>query len=37
MDDFAAHVDGRTEGFKGDLDNVDRAHHSGAKASRLQQ
>ena len=37
MDNFAAHVDGRAKGFKGDLDDVDRAHHSGAKAARLEQ
>ena len=37
MDDFAAHVDGRAEGFKGDLDDVDGAHHAGAKTARLEQ
>ena len=37
MDDFAAHINGRAEGFKGDLDDVDGAHHAGAKTARLEQ
>jgi hypothetical protein len=37
MHNLAAHVNGRAEGFQGDLYNIDRAHHSGAKASRLEQ
>jgi len=37
MDDFPAHVDGGAEGFQGDLDDVDRAHHSGAEAARLKE
>ena len=37
MDDLLAHVDRRAEGFQGNADNVDGPHHSGAKASRLQQ
>ena len=37
MDNLAAHVDGRAKGFQSDLDNVDRAHHAGAKAARLEQ
>ena len=37
MYDFAPHVDGGAEGFKGDFDNVDGAHHAGAKATRLEQ
>ena len=35
--DFFAHVDRCAEGFKSDADNIDGAHHSGAKAPRLQQ
>jgi hypothetical protein len=37
MHNFAAHVNGRAKGFQGDLHNIDRAHHAGAKASRLEQ
>lgn len=37
MDDLAANVDGSAEGLKGDLDDIDGAHHTGAKAARLQQ
>jgi hypothetical protein len=34
--DFAADIDGRTEGFKSNLDNVDGAHYSSAKATRFE-
>ena len=37
MHNLAANVNGRTKSFQGDLHNIDRAHHSGAKASRLEQ
>ncbi len=37
VDDLLAHVNGRAEGFQRDADNIDGAHHSGAKAPRLQQ
>ena len=37
MDDLAAHVNGRAEGFKGDFDDVDGAHHAGAKTARFEQ
>ena len=37
MDDLAANVDGRAEGFESDLDDVDRAHHAGAEAPWLEQ
>ena len=37
MDDFAAHVDGGSEGLQGDFDDVDGAHHARAKAARLEQ
>ncbi len=37
MNDLAAHIDGRAEGFKSDLDDVDRAHHAGAEAPWLEQ
>src|ERR1700679_261455 len=35
MDDFLAHIDGRTEGLGGDGNDVDGAHYSSAKAARL--
>ena len=37
MDDLAAHVNGRAEGLKGDLDDIDGAHHAGAETARLEQ
>src|SRR5580658_4273271 len=37
MHNLAAHIDGRTEGFQGDFDNVDGAHHSGAETTRFEQ
>jgi hypothetical protein len=37
MHDLPAHIDGRAKGVEGDLDNVDGAHHAGAKAARLEQ
>jgi len=37
MDDFAADIDGSAEGFKSDLNNIDRAHYASAEASRLEQ
>jgi hypothetical protein len=37
MNDFATHVDGCTKGFQRDFDNVDRAHHTCAKAPWLEQ
>ena len=37
MYDLAANIDGRTEGFKSDLHNIDRADDTGAEASRLEQ
>src|SRR5580658_5995194 len=35
--DFAANVDGCAESLESDLHNVDSAHHTGAKAARLEQ
>jgi len=37
MHNFAADIDGSAEGFEGDFDNVNRTHHAGAKATRLEQ
>ncbi len=37
MDDLAAHVDGSAEGFKSDPHDIDRAHDTGAKTTRLEQ
>ena len=37
MHNLPAHVNRRAEGFQSDLHNVDRAHHPGAKAARLEQ
>jgi hypothetical protein len=37
MHNLASYIDGRAKGFQSDLHNIDRAHHSGAEASRLQQ
>ena len=37
VNNLFAHVNWRAEGFKSDADNIDGAHDSGAKASRLQQ
>jgi hypothetical protein len=37
MDDLATDVDRGPEGFKSDLNDVDRAHHAGTKAPRLEQ
>ena len=36
VNDLFADIDGRAECFQRDADNVDGAHHSGAKAPRLQ-
>src|ERR1035437_1558392 len=37
MHNFAANIDGRAEGFQCDFHNVNRAHHSSAKAARFEQ
>jgi hypothetical protein len=37
VDDLPANVDGSAEGFEGDLDDIDGADDSGAKAARLKQ
>src|SRR5581483_1357156 len=37
VDDLLADVNGCSEGFEGDSDDIDRAHHPGAKAAGLQK
>jgi hypothetical protein len=36
VDDLFADVDGRTEGFERDADNVNSPHYAGAESTRLQ-
>jgi len=37
VDDLPAHVDGRAEGLKGDVDDIDGAHDPGAKTAGFEQ
>ena len=37
VDDLFADVNRRAEGFEGDADDVDGAHHAGAEAAGLQE
>ena len=35
VDNFFAHINRRTEGFKSNSDDINCPHHAGAKAARL--
>src|SRR5579871_4471784 len=37
VNNLAAHIDGRAEGLKGNVDDVNRAHHASTESTRLQQ
>jgi hypothetical protein len=37
MNNLAANIDGRSEGIQGNLHHIDGAHHTSAKAARLEQ